>query len=618
MNVLFLNHKIQQCGVYQYGKRLYDILKKSGMTYVEIDGVNDYIYAIEKYSPHSIIYNYHQSTMPWLNYSTIQKKVKNIGIPHESPEGLFDIICDIDPTINDTERRISIPRPIFENVDNLLKDYIPPQTIKDFIEYSEEGVPIFGSFGFGCLHKGFYKIVQIINEQYESAIIKLIIPGAYFDINRENTIYNMKKMCEGVSIKSTIKIMITHEFVSNEDLLLFLKSNTMNLFLYDKLEGRGISSVIDYALSVKVPLGISDSYMFRHIYSDDICVYKKSIRDCIKNSENHCSPFLEKYSNKELILKFENIFTHKKKGIFYNSKKSLCSIWESGKMCYDVLKKSNKYILDYSEETVMDHSYDFAIFNQHIYVNNWINHDIIKQFNKPTYCIVTEVTFGDSPISNSPSYFDHYIILDPTINETSNIHAFGRPLEEFDISSINTNVQNVQNIKIFSFGFATNGKEWHKIIEAVQNEYDTAEIHFNIAHGTYIPEEMQKSNMAEIVKKCYDILHKPGIKLKITSDNLSKSEIIQLCSEQTLNCFFYNREHLFNSGLAAVTDQAISSGCPLLVTSDRTFRHIHKYLDYYPTIGIKEAIEKNREGVLKMKNDWSNENFIMKFEKILI
>ena len=38
------------------------------------------------------------------------------------------------------------------------------------------------------------------------------------------------------------------------------------------------------------------------------------------------------------------------KGIFYNSQKSLCSIWESGKMCYDALKKSNKYNLDYSEE----------------------------------------------------------------------------------------------------------------------------------------------------------------------------------------------------------------------------------------------------------------------------
>ena len=29
MNILFLNHKIQSCGVYQYGLRLYNILQNS-------------------------------------------------------------------------------------------------------------------------------------------------------------------------------------------------------------------------------------------------------------------------------------------------------------------------------------------------------------------------------------------------------------------------------------------------------------------------------------------------------------------------------------------------------------------------------------------------------------
>ena len=128
---------------------------------------------------------------------------------------------------------------------------------------------------------------------------------------------------------------------------------------------------------------------------------------------------------------------------------------------------------------------------------------------------------------------------------------------------------------------------------------------------------MQHNLMMDIINKCNQIIRKPGIKLKITTDNLSKIELIKLCSTKTINCFFYNRESMFRSGLAAVTDQAISSGRPLLVTSDRTFRHIHTYLDYYPNIGIKEAIKKNKEGVLKMKNDWSQKNFLLKFEQIL-
>lgn len=75
---------------------------------------------------------------------------------------------------------------------------------------------------------------------------------------------------------------------------------------------------------------------------------------------------------------------------------------------------------------------------------------------------------------------------------------------------------------------------------------------------------------------------------------------------------------MFASGLSAVTGQAISSGRPLLVTSDSTFRHIHKYINYYPNISIKEAIEQTQSGVLQMKEVWSCYNFLLKFENILL
>lgn len=626
MKVLFLNNVNQQCGVYQYGKRLHDILKTNKVInyiYVEIADEKDYATSILTNAPgiHSIIYNYHVSTMSWLNNKNIQKKVKNIGITHESPGYLFDIICSIDPTENETLNKYTIPRPIYENVDTLLETYIPSTaSIKNFIDYSETGVPIFGSFGFGFSNKGFDGLIKTVNDQFDAAIIKFIIPGAHFDGNRDVTNSLIENMCHAVPRKPAIKLMITHEFVSNEDILLFLKSNTMNIFLYDDMPGRGVSSTIDYAMSVKKPLGISNSYMFRHIYSDEICLYKKSISNCIENSVNYYSRFLEEYSNNKITHKFEKILNTVKtckRGIFYNSKQSLCSIWESGKMCYDALKNSTEYSLMYSEETRLDNSYDFAIFNQHFTVNNWMTRDMIKNFNKPTFCIVTEVTFGNNPVGSSPDYFGHYIVLDPTILETNRIHAFGRPIEEFNLSNINNTQLNNSIPKVFSFGFATPGKEWHKIVEAVQNEYDVANIHFNIPMGTHVGKETHKSVLTDIKLKCKHILRKPGIGLRITSDNLTKTELIKLCSTKTLNCFFYNREHIYKAGLAAVTDQAIASGVPLLITRDCTFRHIHKYVNCYPNIGVKEAIEKNRDGVLKMKQDWSQSNFLLKFENII-
>jgi len=303
------------------------------------------------------------------------------------------------------------------------------------------------------------------------------------------------------------------------------------------------------------------------------------------------------------------------RGIYYNSKKALCSIWESGMMCYNALKNSEKFTLDYSEDTILDDSYDFVIINYHHAVNKWITEEEIRNFNKPSFCIVTEVTFQSSPINMSPSYFDHYIVLDSSVKETNQIHPFGRPLENYNQIHENTDGDNIPIIG--SCGFATPGKDWNKIIECVQNEFDDAIIRFNIPKGDYVPIPTHIESLNNIIDYFKSTVIKPGIKLEITCDNLSKEELVMFCKKNTINCFFYFREHIFNAGLAAATDQAISAGKPLLVTNDCTFRHIHKYIDYYPNISMKEAIDKTVIGVNKMKEDWSCANFLKKFEQLL-
>ena len=85
----------------------------------------------------------------------------------------------------------------------------------------------------------------------------------------------------------------------------WLNSNTINIFLYDTMTGRGCASTIDYALSVNKPIGISDSAMFRHIYSDAICVYKTPIRDIITNGLSHLQKYKQAWSPTKLIEKLE-------------------------------------------------------------------------------------------------------------------------------------------------------------------------------------------------------------------------------------------------------------------------------------------------------------------------
>lgn len=305
-NILFLNHSVLHCGVYQYGKRIYDIIKQDpdiNYIYKEINNLHEYKTVLKNSPPIiAIIYNYHICTMPWLQKSTIQKKVKNIGIPHESNHTMFDIVCDIDPTSSSPYR---LPRPLFESIDTNIDDLSP--TIQSFIRaYTDGDIPIFGSFGFGFGNKGFDKMVRLINEQYDRAIIKIIMPIATFHPDK-NISYSTAASCRSIPIKPDITLMITHEFFSEKSLLAFLHSNTMNIFLYDTMHGRGISSTIDYALSVKKPIGISDSYMFRHIYSDNICLYKRTISECMTAPPNHLHSFVKEYSHDNMIKTFRNI-----------------------------------------------------------------------------------------------------------------------------------------------------------------------------------------------------------------------------------------------------------------------------------------------------------------------
>ena len=86
MKVLFFNHKIHNCDVYQYGKQIYDILNNNIDTityqYYEIDNTDEYNYILNNCDTDvsSILYNYCSITMSWLNETTISKNFRNICI----------------------------------------------------------------------------------------------------------------------------------------------------------------------------------------------------------------------------------------------------------------------------------------------------------------------------------------------------------------------------------------------------------------------------------------------------------------------------------------------------------------------------------------------------------
>lgn len=298
------------------------------------------------------------------------------------------------------------------------------------------------------------------------------------------------------------------------------------------------------------------------------------------------------------------------KGLFINSQNSVCSIFESGKMCYEVLNSNKNFQLDYTEKSNIDFKYDFYIFNYHHVTNNWITKEFIDcNIRGKTLCIVTEVSNGGDVMPYTPKIFDYYILLDPTFDDTHNIFGLPRPLEI--VNNLPPYIDHGYPI-IGSFGFATDGKKWDLIVEGVQKEFNNALIKINIPHATYLP--YNDKRILKIENECKQVIKKPGIKLSITHDYLTKQELIKWCSQNTLNCFFYHRNDI---GLSAVTDQAISAKRPLLVNEGSTFRHILKYLLPYPKLRFKEAINSSGNMVYKMYDDWSPAKFNEKFNTIL-
>lgn len=303
-NILITNHKAKECGVYQYGYHLSNILKKSinyNFIHCEIDNEQEYLQLVSLHNPIAIFYNFYGGTSPWINSNLLSKlpHITHYGLHHEGAEPNhlgFDHVINIDPTFIDNDRSFSIPRPLFENT-NIIPS--PPTTIT------------VNSFGFPSHHKGFHKIVKIINDQFDEATINLHMPVAFFRNRTKNILDEIVPECYSEIKKNGIKLMINHDFMSDESILQFLSSSSLNMFLYDDMNGCGISSVIDYALSVSVPIAIRKSYMFRHIVntSPSICIEDRSIIDIIESGPAPLQQYRDKWSNINLIKKCEYILS---------------------------------------------------------------------------------------------------------------------------------------------------------------------------------------------------------------------------------------------------------------------------------------------------------------------
>jgi SAM-dependent methyltransferase len=269
--VLFINHKSQQCGVHQYGKRTADILKRSKkchFLYVEVDSAEEYRQKIFEHRPNGIIYNFHPFTMKWVNPQILDNNrrngIFNLALFHDLSAGNFDCYINLDPDFPENSITFSLPRPLFDYENT----HASPQ------------IPVINCFGLNWQGKQYSELAHLVNREFDHAVLNFHLPSSPFGFN-EQKIEETVSACRGAITRKGIQLNFTHKFMSNEELLDFLGKGSLNAFLYDDLNGHGCASTIDYALSVKRPIAINKSFMFRHIRDakPSICIENRSLKE---------------------------------------------------------------------------------------------------------------------------------------------------------------------------------------------------------------------------------------------------------------------------------------------------------------------------------------------------
>ena len=328
-NVVFVNGKPAQCGVYNFGKNVYNIIMRSqkyNFIYAECENLKEMEEVISANRPKAVIYNYQPNAeLSWII------KFNNVFWRKRSESNIFDypflqlgIIHEITQQVADSAQPRQRYAPIWDSANKLFDYYIAPdptlllrnslvfKTARPLFKYKNTNpypeIPVFSSASLATPGKGFEKMVELIQNEYDEAEIRLNIP--YCDYGDKNYGYVIARNCRNLIYKKGIRMTITHEYFTPEELLDFLAASSANFFLYEESgENRGVSSSIDNALSVKRPIIISSSGMFRHV-SDarpSICIDNNSIREIVSNGFKPLEKYYEDWSQEVLIWDYERI-----------------------------------------------------------------------------------------------------------------------------------------------------------------------------------------------------------------------------------------------------------------------------------------------------------------------
>ncbi len=320
--------------------------------------------------------------------------------------------------------------------------------------------------------------------------------------------------------------------------------------------------------------------------------------------------------------------------------KKHCGVYEFGKNVFHALSHSTKYTFTKAEcdslaellHAVEAHRPAVIMYNYHPAVMPWVCTRISKGVYRnnisgitvPHIGIIHEVTQQVADTATAyrttwilgrsqkkiNSLFDFYIAADPTLLlKNPLVFKTGRLVPHY------TSPPPPSVFTVGSFGFATPKKEFERIVEKVQEEFDEAVIRFNMPSADFGDKDGMRAQA--IAEKCRQGLYKKSIRLDITHEFFNEEQLLDFLAGNSMNVFMY--QDTGERGISSALDNALAVKRPVAVTKTPMFRHV---LSARPTVCVDESSLKTifNNGLAplqKITRYWDAAHLLWDYERIL-